>query len=93
MEFPASKVKMTESPAYLVKRTKYPASIVKITEYPAYLVKMTDYPAYLVKMTESLHKVVNSVRDWPAGDGLQHRQELLKGHPRVLLTLIIGASS
>jgi hypothetical protein len=42
---------------------------------------------YLVEVTKSLHEIVDSVRDLTTGYGLQHGQELLKGHPRVLLAL------
>jgi hypothetical protein len=40
---------------------------------------------HLVEVTKPLHKVIRGVRDLLPGDGLQHGQELLKGHPRVLL--------
>ena len=42
---------------------------------------------YLVKMPEPLDKVVDCVGDGPSRDSVQHGQELLKGHPCVLLPL------
>jgi hypothetical protein len=41
----------------------------------------------LVEVPEPLHEVVGGVSDLLAGDSLQHGQELLERHPRVLLVL------
>ncbi len=43
--------------------------------------------SHLVEVPEPLHEVVCGVSDLLAGDSLQHGQELLEGHPRVLLVL------
>jgi hypothetical protein len=43
--------------------------------------------SHLVEVPEPLHEVVCGVSDLLAGNSLQHGQELLEGHPRVLLVL------
>ncbi len=43
--------------------------------------------SHLIEVPEPLHEVVGGVCDLLAGDSLQHGQELLKRHPRVLLVL------